>query len=210
MSTDPIASSAPQVITLWELYGCGMEQVAVRVAEDLGLPVHGQAFSSEQIEESAARREKQGPLSRFLDGLPPVATLSTSAGDAAITKAEAVEETARQVTSDVARYAERGGVILGRNGAFLLHNRPNSLHVKLVGRLEDRVANAARISGISTERAARRQPIEDAYRRELSRETFHFDPPADDYYDLVIDATRFTPDQVATIIVAAARCRGTG
>jgi len=207
MSTDPITSSTPRVITLWELYGCGMEQVAARVAEDLGLPVHGQAFSSEQIEESAALREKQGLLSRFLDSLPPVATLTTSAGDAAITKAQAVEETARQVTSDVAGFAEKGGVILGRNGAFLLHDRPNSLHVKLVGRLEDRVANAARTSGISPERAARRQPIEDAYRRELSREVFHFDPVGDDYYDLVIDATRCTPDQVVTIIVAAARCR---
>jgi len=205
MSTS--TSTATSVITIWELYGCGMEQVAARVAEELRLPLHGQAFSSEQIEESASRREKQGLLSRFLDSLPPVATPTTSAGDAAITKAQAVEETARQVSADVNRFADEGGVILGRNGAFLLHDRPGSLHVKLVGRLEDRVANAARISGIPLERAARRQPIEDAYRRELSQEIFHFDPAGDDYYDLVIDATRFEPEQVVAIIITAARAR---
>lgn len=94
-----------QVITMWELYGCGMEQVAARVAEELGLPVHGQAFSSEQIE------------------------------------------------------------------------------------------------------ASKRQPLEDDFRRELSLQVFRFDPVGDDYYDLVVDATRFSEDEVVALIVAAAKSR---
>ena len=202
-----VNTTGAQIITLWELYGCGMEQIAARVAEELNVPLHGQAFSSEQIEQSAAQREKQGLFGRFLDSLPPMATPVSSAADAAITKAQSVEATARQVTADVNGYAEQGGVILGRNGAYLLHERPNALHVKLVGQLAQRIANAARLSGIPTERALKRQPIEDAFRRQLSIEVFHFDPTADDYYDLVVDATRFTIDQVVAIIVAAARAR---
>ncbi len=200
-----VNNTGAQIVTLWELYGCGMEQIAARVAQDLNVPLHGQAFSSEQIEESAALREKQGAFGRFLDSLPPVATPTTSAADAAITKAQAVEATAQQVAADVNAFAEQGGVILGRNGAYLLHERPNALHVKLVGQLEQRIAKAASLSGIPVERAVRRQPIEDAFRRNLSLEVFHFDPTADDYYDLVIDATRFSVEQVATIIVTAAR-----
>ena len=196
-----------QIITLWELFGCGMEQIAARVAEELNLPLHGQAFSSEEIEQSAADRERQGVFGRFLDTLPPLATSTTGAAEAAITKAQAVGETARRVTDDVNGFAEEGGLILGRNGAYLLHERPGALHVKLVGQLDARIANAAKLTGITLERATKRQPIEDAFRRELSLEVFHFDPTSDDYYDLVIDATRFTLDQVVAILVAAARAR---
>ncbi len=200
-----VNNSGAQIITLWELYGCGMEQIAARVAEDLNIPLHGQAFSSDEIEQSAADRERQGVFGRFLDTLPPLATSTTGAAEAAIPKAQAVGETARQVTEDVNGFDEEGGLVLGRNGAYLLHERPGALHVKLVGQLEARIVNAAKLTGITPERAAKRQPIEDAFRRELSLEVFHFDPTADDYYDLVIDATRFSVEQVATIIVTAAR-----
>jgi len=61
-------TTGAQIITMWELYGCGMEQIAARVAAELGLPVHGQAFSSEAVEESMAQREKEGALGRFLRG----------------------------------------------------------------------------------------------------------------------------------------------
>lgn len=196
-----------QIITIWELYGCGMEQIAARVAEELGLPLHGQAFSSEQIEESMAEREREGAIGRLLRNLSPATIPNSSAADAAITEAQTVQDTARQVTADVNAFAAQGGVILGRNGAYLLHQRPGALHVKLVGQLHDRVALAAQLHGISVERSAKRQPIEDDFRREMSLRVFRFDPTGDDHYDLVIDTTRFTQDQVVALIVAAARAR---
>jgi cytidylate kinase len=200
-------TTGQQVITIWELYGCGMEQIAARVAEELGLPLHGQAFSSEHIEESMAEREREGAFGRFLRNLTPATIPNSSAGDAAITEAQTVEDTARQVTADVNGFAAVGGVILGRNGAYLLHERPGALHVKLVGRVEGRVAQGAKLFGIPNERSAKRQPIEDDFRRELSLRIFRFDPTGDDYYDLVIDSTRFSTDQVVALIVAAARAR---
>ncbi|HET7723041.1 MAG TPA: cytidylate kinase family protein [Propionibacteriaceae bacterium] len=202
-----VNGSPPQVITMWELYGCGMEQVAARVASRLNLPLHGQAFSSEQIEESMAQREREGSFGRFLRHLVPAAIPTSSAADAAIEEARTVEDTAREVSDDVNAFADEGGVILGRNGAFLLHDRPRSLHVKLVGRTAARVARAAQIFGISEDQSARRQPLEDDFRRELSQKIFRFDPTGDDYYDLVIDATRFDEDEVVELIVAAATAR---
>jgi len=200
-------TTGAQVVTMWELYGCGMEQIAARVAQELNIPLHGQAFSSEQVEESMARREKEGALGRFLRNLTPASLPTSSSGDAVIGQAQTVEDTTRQVTADVNGFAAEGGVILGRNGAFVLKDRPGALHVKLVGQTKVRVARAARLFGISEERSAKRQPLEDDFRRELSRQYFRFDPTTDDYYDLVIDTTRFNEDQVVAIIVAAAKAR---
>jgi cytidylate kinase len=201
------SASDTQVITMWELYGCGMERVAQRVGAQLSLPVHEQAFSTEQIEESMAQREREGTFGRFLRHLVPAAIPISSAADAAIEEARTIEDTARQVTMDVNTFADEGGVILGRNGAFLLHERPKALHVKLVGQTTARVAHAAELFEISLEQSAKRQPLEDDFRRELSLKIFRFDPVGDEYYDLVIDATRFSEDEVVSLIVSAALAR---
>lgn len=196
-----------QVITMWELYGCGMQAIATAVAEQLGVPLHGQAFSSTQVEEAAAKREKEGPFTRFLNSLAPATVPGSSAGDAVIGGVQAIEDTARQVRETVNGYAVEGGVILGRNGQFLLHNRPQSLHVKLIGQREGRIARGAELAGISVERSTKRQPIEDSFRRELAMKIFKFDPTQDDYYDLVLDTTRFTPEDCVALILAAAKAR---
>ena len=185
-----------------------MEQIAAAVAAELGVPLHGQAFSSDEVEAQASEREKEGALGRWLRGLTPVDSPVGGRSDVSrIGEDRSLEQTAREVRADVNAFADEGGVILGRNGAFLLRGRPNALHVKLVGKLEDRVARAAVLAGIPEERAAKRQPIEDHFRRDLALKIFRFDPTTDDYYDLVIDATRFSPDEVVDLIVQAARVR---
>lgn len=196
-----------QIITMWELYGCGMEGIASAVAEQLDVPLHGQAFTSEQVEEAAASREKGGLFTRFLASLSPAMLPGSSAEDAVIGAVQAVEDAARQVRETVHGCAAEGGVILGRNGQFLLHGHPQSLHVKLIGQREGRIARGAQLAGISLEHSAKRQPVEDAFRRELAMRIFKFDPATDDYYDLVIDTTRFTPDDCVALIVAAAKAR---
>ncbi len=107
---------------------------------------------------AAALREKQGAFGRFLDTLPPVATPDDRCRGRRHHHVAVRRNTSRQVTADVNGIAEQGGVILGRNGAYLLHGRADALHVKLVGQPDRRIANAARLSGIPVERAAKRQP----------------------------------------------------
>ena len=63
-------------------------------------------------------------------------------------------------TRRVQREARQGGVIVGRNAALILANRPAALHVKLDGPLAQRIQRAARDSGIGLERAAKRQKRE--------------------------------------------------
>src|SRR3712207_3507309 len=52
------------VVTIFESYGSGAEEVGPRVADVLGVDFHAQALSSEELEESPERREDEGLLSR--------------------------------------------------------------------------------------------------------------------------------------------------
>ncbi len=47
----------------------------------------------------------------------------------------------------VLQYVREGGVIVGRNGAVILADRPHTFHVLLTGSVEDRVARAAERAG---------------------------------------------------------------
>jgi hypothetical protein len=75
-------------------------------------------------------------------------------------------------TGTVQRWAREEGVIVGRNGAFILSDRPMPLHVKLDGPLPQRIERAPREAGIKPDRAARLQKNEDRIRADMSRELY--------------------------------------
>ncbi len=113
-------------------------------------------------------------------------------------------------TRIVLEEAEAGGVIMGRNGAFILRGRPGALHVRLDGPLEQRVARAARESGIEVERARKRQKREDQVRADMSIDLYGWDPRDLDHYDLVLNTGLLDLDTCVAIIVAAARIKAAG
>jgi cytidylate kinase len=112
-----------------------------------------------------------------------------------------------QNTRIVKEAAREGGVIVGRNGAFILANWPWALHVRLDGPLQQRIARAAQESGIDTERAAKRQKREDQIRADISIELYGWDPRELDRYDLVVNTGIMDLDTCADIIVHAARVK---
>ncbi len=195
------------IVTLFELYGSGAEQVGPPVAEALGVRWEPQAFASESIEaamEARAEEPDDGLLSRIfrtLGGAPSV--LDDRGGRAlfAATDYELVQENNRHVLEAT----KDGGVILGRNGAVILAGRPNALHVLLTGRVEDRIARAAPAAGISPEQAARRQVDEDGIRAEMSQRLYHWDPRDPSRYDLVINTSRLDIAATVEVIVTASR-----
>ncbi len=201
----PTASSKP-VVTIFEHYGAGATYVGQRVAEALGLPFHRQAFSSEDLEAGEdATLERNAVLATVysamggayggFDTREVVATQQQ--------KYDLVMENNRVVRA----YADEGGVIVGRNAAVILADRPNTLHVLLTGSVEDRVRRAAQEAGIPLERAARRQEREDEVRAEMSKVLYGWDPRLPDRYDLVINTSRIPLDAAAEAIVNAIRTR---
>jgi len=204
MATSDQATTKP-VVTLFETYGAGASYVGPRVAEALGLPFHRQAFSSEVLEAEEERREKEGLLSRVFSAMslgyagPEGGAVPSAQRD----RYELVVENTRIVHEEAAQ----GGVIMGRNGAFILAGRPASLHVLLDGPVEGRIARAARETGIGLERAARRQKREDDVRGQMSIDLYVWDPRKPDRYDLVVNTGSLSLDECVAIIVHAVLVR---
>lgn len=199
----------PLVITMWETYGSNMEAVAHELAAQLKLPIHKQAYSSEAIEAAMAEREKEGTLGRLLRNFAPTAFSGEGWVSSATSFLEGTyAEMAEKNTPVVQASAAQGGIIMGRNGQFILKDRPNTLHVKLDGPVAERVANAEKTTGISHASAAHRQVIEDEFRSQLSVRTYHFDPRDDEHYDLVVNSAKLPAKSVVAVIRAAAEALG--
>jgi cytidylate kinase len=200
--------STTPVVTLFESFGSGAEYIGPRVAAALGVPFHAGAFSSQEIEEAMTRREAEGLLSRVFSAMggqyASYAGLEGgSVPDAQRDNYELVMENTREVIAS----AQQGGVIMGRNGALILADWPAALHVKLDGPLEARLARVAETSGISPERAARRQKQEDQVRADISIELYGWNPQEFDHYDLLVNTGLMDLDTCVEMIAAAARVK---
>lgn len=197
--------SVRPVVTLFESYGSGASYIGPRVAQALGVPFHAQAFSSEELENAETERESEGTLARVFAAMggsyagiegPAVAMAQRDDYDL-------VMENTRKVQAD----AREGGVIMGRNAALILANRPAALHVRLDGPLAQRIERAAGESGISVERAAKRQKREDQVRADMSLQLYGWDPRDTERYDLLVNTGTMDLDTCVEIIVQAARIK---
>jgi hypothetical protein len=210
--TDTSSEAAPSprfVVTLFESYGSGASDVSTRVADALGIPLHVQAFSSEEIEAAMSMHESQGLLTRIFNAMGGSYASYTGIEGPNIPLGQGRDNTELLVanTHFVEEAARQGGVIVGRNGAFILANWPGALHVRLDGPLEQRIARAANESGIDPERAAERQRREDQIRADMSIQFYGWDPREVDYYDLVVNTGTMDLDACVEIIVHAARIK---
>jgi cytidylate kinase len=199
-------SASPQVVTLFESYGSGAGVIGPRLADALGIPFHEQAFSSEQLERNAELREKEGLLARVFSAMGSSSFGGVDVGDVSAGQRDNYD-LVMQNTATVQERARIGGVIVGRNGAYILADWPTALHVKLDGPLEQRIARAAQEAGISAARAARRQKNEDKIRADMSLELYGWDPRDPTRYDLVVNTGRMDLDACVEIIAQASRAK---
>jgi len=197
---------SPPVVTLFESYGSGARLIGPRVADALGVPFHEQAFSSEQLERNAQLREKEGVLARVFSAMGSSSFGGVDVGDVSSAQRDSYELVMHN-TATVQQWARIGGVIVGRNGAFILADWPTALHVKLDGPVTQRIARAAHEAGISLDRAARRQKNEDKIRADMSIELYGWDPRDPTRYDLVVNTGRMDLDACVDIIAQAWRAK---
>jgi cytidylate kinase len=202
---------APPVVTLFEKYGAGARYIGPRVAEALGVAWLDQAFSSSDIESAkypgaGAPSEAGSGLARFLGRYAPSATVLD---DASIPVAQAQDaEMVEENTRFVKEAAETGTVMLGRNGALIIGDIPNALHVLLDAPVEVRIARAAREEGIDMAHAARRQRNEDRIRAEMSERFYYWNPMEIDRYHMALNTSVLDLDTCVDVIVAAYHAKG--
>ena len=197
--------SLPPVVTLFESYGSGASYIGPRVAQALGVPFHAQAFSSEELENAEANRESEGTLARVFSAMG--GSYAGLEGPAVAMAQRDDYELIMANTRQIQQEARQGGVITGRNAALILANRPGALHVLLDGPLAQRIERAAGESGISVDRAAKRQKREDQVRADMSLQLYGWDPRDTERYDLVVNTGTMDLDTCAEIIVQAARIK---
>jgi cytidylate kinase len=193
------------VVTIFESYGSGAEEVGPRVAEALGVAFHAQAFSSEQLEQSPEQRDDEGLLSRVFAAMG--GSYAALEGPAVAMAQRDDHELVVRNTRWVMDAAGSGAVIVGRNGTQILARWPAALHVRLDAAVPWRVERAARISGITPDRAAKRQRREDALRADMSIRLYGWDPRQPTRYDLVLNTGTLAVDACVDIIVHASRVK---
>jgi cytidylate kinase len=210
-ASPPAASPPPLVVTLFESYGAGADAIAPRIAAALGVPYHAQAFSSEEIEEAESGQETGGVLGRVLTavggGAPFALGAAVNPGPELPVSQQELRDLALENTRTVHELARGGGVILGRNGAYVLAGRPATLHVRLDAPVQHRIRRAADEGGIDVARAQRRQKREDELRAEMSLTFYRWDPRDLDRYDLVVNTAAMDDETCVAVIVSAARAK---
>ncbi|MFV0450683.1 MAG: AAA family ATPase [Propioniciclava sp.] len=201
--------TARSIVTLFEEYGAGAEDIGPLVGQALGVPFVDQAVTSETFEAAAEREAvEENFFERFLSSFTPMPSIEgdvTWALEVRTDQAIAAEG-AEQLRSLITE----GAVVLGRNATAVLADEPQALHVKLVAPVADRIVHAATSAGITPERARRRQEREDRVRVDLARRLHRWDPLAHDPFDLVVNTSAYPADRAARLIVEAFRIKTAG
>ena len=170
--------------------------IPVSVAGRLGIPVRDAEEKDEHVDTGWWRILSTMSFMPDAAGVGPFNTVPDER-----TFVEQTEQVLREV-------AGRGGVILGRAGAIVLADEPNALHVRLSGPLKARVAAHARRRGCSLKDAETEVRTNDSARETYVRQLYRCDATECRHYHLVIDTTVLPWDEVAAIIVNAAKARG--
>ncbi len=204
------------LITISRKYMAGSSEVAAQVADVLGWRVVDNAFIDLVAEragmppEEVARHEERTPS--FLDRLSRTTALAFPELFATpIASVDDFEEAKLVKITRVicAELANEGRMVLvGRAAAAVLADRPDALHVQLVGDREERVGRAMEHLGV--ERAAAEAAVDeiDGNRERYHREYYGRVWLDATNYDLTLNTTKLGFDGAAEIICARARALG--
>lgn len=108
----------------------------------------------------------------------------------------------------ILRLAQTGNaVIVGRGGNFITRNIEHSLHVRLVGTLEVRIRNFARIYKLTPAEAAREVARRDRGRKNYILENFREDINDPLHYDLILNTDHLPDPDAARVIIQALELR---
>jgi cytidylate kinase len=210
--------SAPPLITVTRQYASGGSDVARLVAERLGWTLIDNEFVDQVARlaglrrEDVAQREERSPgllerLARTLAVASPEMFITTAGAPPPV---EADEATIVKMTERViAEAAAEGRVVLvGRGAQAVLAQRPNALHVYVVGSKAWRRKVAVERLGVDPATVDRVVDDTDKQRDHYVKAHYGRDRHDITNYDLVLNAETLGFEGAAALIVAEARRRG--
>ncbi|MGH3320345.1 MAG: AAA family ATPase [Streptosporangiaceae bacterium] len=204
-----------QVVTVSAAYGAGGSVIGPAVAERLGVPFVDRAIPTTvaaeigvPLEEALAHDDRtEHGIGRLLAGAARLPNVTLGGMDAYLPQQSLVpEEEFVARTENVIRDTVRrgGGVVLGRAGALVLAGHPQTLHVRLDGPKDRRMAQAMRLRGLDEGVARREQQDTDRARMAYVKHFYRVDPTAPGLYHFILDSTSLSLETCVDLIVSAA------
>ena len=201
-------------MTIWTISaqaGTGGDRIAAELAASAGVPLldrqtlarfaHDLNPDELEVEDIEQIEELFGGRLRML----ALSTAMTTAAVAAVALPEIqlrsrLPELGRAVFKEVAR---QPCVILSPAAFAALAEHPAALHVRIHAPLESRIAAYQRDHVVDRGRAEKAISHDDHVKSALVRSLYHVSMDDDRLFGLVLDSSRFTPERLIEILLAA-------
>jgi cytidylate kinase len=200
------------IVTVSRQYGAGGLSVAPAIADALGY----RFADREIVEQAAARVGLDQDLAEHLDERVPALVekvglaLAAASPEFGLVAPPAADDRllAEEVRHVLESMASAGGfVVLGRGGQAALHDRPDAVHIQLVGDLGDRAARIMRSQGLPEAHAKEACRRVDAERAGYVRRFYGVDITDPLLYDAVLNTSRLGAGAAAKAGAEIARRR---
>jgi CMP/dCMP kinase len=201
----PPAVGKVRVVTISRQYGSGGGEVAVRLAHRLGWQVLDHAVVEEVAEslnltqpEAEERDERaQSFVVSLIAGARLMGNVGLQGDDHPVSGLADLDIYARTVRGVIESAASIGNVvIIGRAAQFVLANRPDALHVRIIAPLEQRIAYVAHREQLDHAAARARILTKDSDREHYAQDVFAGDWNDEMLYDLAINTGGLDLDSV--------------
>jgi hypothetical protein len=201
------------IITISATFGARGSVIGPAVAERLDLPFVDRAIPTAVAEEIGCSLEEalahddraERGIGRILAGAARLPNITIGGMDVYLPDRAFVPEQEFVGRTEQVLLALTEGVVLGRAASVVLANRPRTLHVRLDGPRELRLAHVVASFGIGVREAARMLDDNDRARAAYVKHFYRVDPVCPELYHLVLDGARLPEAVCADLIVAAAQ-----
>jgi cytidylate kinase len=216
MEVNQQAIAGMRAVTISRQYGSGGGEIAVRLARKLNWRLIDHAIIEQTARElgvyetDVARHDEEyveGTLARIMSGIQnfvtsiPTPATPSGAVSSSLTTETAYQDTMRQIITAAATSGHV--VIVGRGGQFILAQRRDVLHLRVVAPLEARVAYVMRREEPNKDAARARVQEKDRARDRNMQAQFRQKPDNPDLYDLVINTAVLDLDRCVDLICLA-------
>jgi len=120
-----------------------------------------------------------------------------------------IDTVQKESASIVRGLCEKGhSIVIGRGGCVIGAEAQGGFHLRLIAPGSWRVEQTAAAHNLSQEEAGQRVRLLDAEREEHFEKLYGRSISDPDLYDLILNESRFSPDQLIDIVVQAMKARG--
>lgn len=190
----PYAPSQPLVVTVAGEYGAGSREVAVAIADRLGMLCYDTPLIDRMTEASLKSMEEAGRSPAAMPKHDWLHQLKAERGKK--------EDFALHLVRTVMGIGAVGGVIIGNGAHLILFGLP-LFRVKVEGGVEFCARRVVEQEGISFDEARKKVVRMNREHTRRVREIFEHFPNDRTYYDLVLSAERFPVEEMVELIMEA-------